>query len=256
MSIVDTQIGTNIKNVLKKQPRNTVITILGLQKLGLSREQIRSIVNSGWLHRLGSGAYTLLEDAISLDGALFSLQNDYQLSIHEGGYTALANHHGVAHNLVSGRKSQLFSVRGEKVPAWFLSHFGKDVARYAVSIFDPQKGVFSVDAGGITVAVSNPERAILEMLYLTPEFHTLQETYQIMEMLVALRPTEVQQLLESTRSFKIRRLFLYMAEKAGHTWLKRLAMENIPLGSGDREITKGGVYDKKYRLVIGDLSSI
>ena len=47
-----------------------------------------------------------------------------------------------------------------------------------------------------------------------------------------------------------------MAETAGHSWLKRINQESINLGKGVREITKGGKYNKKYNIIIGDIEAI
>jgi len=94
------------------------------------------------------------------------------------------------------------------------------------------------------------------MLYLTPSIHTLQETYQVMELLGTVKPAVMQSLLECCASIKVKRLFLYMAERAGLVWVKRLDLTTIDLGRGDREITKGGQYDKKYRIVIGNVEAI
>ena len=72
--------------------------------------------------------------------------------------------------------------------------------------------------------------------------------YQIMEGLTTLRPQIVQDLLEQCRSIRVKRLFLYMAEKAGHDWYKRLDHAKLDLGKGTRSIVKGGVYVEKYAL--------
>jgi len=44
-----------------------------------------------------------------------------------------------------------------------------------------------------------------------------------------------------------------MADLAGLAWVKRIDLIKIDLGSGDREITKGGQYNRKYRIVIGNV---
>jgi len=77
-----------------------------------------------------------------------------------------------------------------------------------------------------------------------------------MELLGTVKPAVVQSLLECCASIKVKRLFLYMAERAGLAWVKRLDLASIDLGSGDREITKGGQYDKKYRIVVGNVEEI
>ena len=71
-----------------------------------------------------------------------------------------------------------------------------------------------------------------------------------MEGLNNLRPNQVQKLLEDCSSIKVKRLFLYLAEKANHNWVKHLNTERIDLGSGKRSIVKNGVYDSKYKITV------
>lgn len=253
---MSTQNGTNIKDLLKNQPRQTVVTTQGLLQIGISREQQRSLVRSGWLKRLGVGAYTILEDTVELPGALHALQRELNLSVHEGGYTALSIRHGLAHNLVADRKTELFCARGERMPGWFAATYSPRFNLYTLGIFKPSIGLVDLNIGGFILKVSSPERAMMEMLYLSPDIHTLPECYQLMELLVTVRPAQVQALLETCTSIKIKRLFLYMADLAGHPWMKRVDLSRIDLGNGVREITKGGRLDKKYQLVIGEIRSI
>jgi len=71
-----------------------------------------------------------------------------------------------------------------------------------------------------------------------------------MEMLTGLRPDLLQKLLEECKSIKVNRLFLYMAEKAGHSWLDDLDLSKIDLGKGKRSIVKNGVLNSKYQITI------
>jgi hypothetical protein len=48
----------------------------------------------------------------------------------------------------------------------------------------------------------------------------------------------------------VKRLFLYMADKAGHGWFPLLDRSRLELGSGDRSIVKGGVYIAAYRITV------
>lgn len=91
---------------------------------------------------------------------------------------------------------------------------------------------------------------MMECLYLTPKRLDMVECYQVMEGLVNLRPKVVQQLLESCTSVKAKRLFLYMAEKAGHQWLQFVDQTNIHLGAGDRSLVDNGVYVAKHHISI------
>jgi len=246
----------NIKDVLKVHPEGAVATARGLLRMGVSRETQRSLVRSGWLKRMGSGAYSVLDQAPGLDGALYALQHDLKLSIHEGGFSALAARHGKAHNLVGNRPVQLFGVRGENTPTWFARGFGDLFSLHRASAFPPDLGIVDLDSGGFELKVSGPERAMMELLYLVPAVHTLREAYQIMELLDVAKPAIIQSLLESCGSVKVKRLFLYMAELAGHAWFRRLDLARVDLGTGDREIVKGGKLDRKYKIVIDDVKAI
>ena len=256
MRTMSTPDGTNIKKLLKKHPRNTVITARELLTYGVSRDLQRVYVRSGWLKRIGPGAYILLDEKVNLDGAVHALQTGLGLSVHLGGYSALGERYGKTHNLPAARASELFAFRGEKLPAWFRSNYASNCV-VSVSSFLPAKaGLVDYDSGGFTVQISSLERAMLEMLYLSPERHTLRETYQIMELLTSVKPALIQSLLEQCSSVKVKRLFLYMSDRAGHAWINRLDLSRIALGSGVREIEKGGKVDKKYNIVINDLGEI
>jgi len=90
----------------------------------------------------------------------------------------------------------------------------------------------------------------MECLYLAPRAQPLQDTFESMEGLNNMRPALTQQLLETCRSVKVKRLFLFMADKAGHDWLSYLNLEKIDLGSGKRSIVKDGVYVPRYQITI------
>lgn len=90
----------------------------------------------------------------------------------------------------------------------------------------------------------------MECLYLAPQKMQLMECYELMEGLNNLKPTQVQLLLENCRSVKVKRLFLYMAEKADHGWLKFMKLDQVNLGQGKRSIVKNGVYVEKYQITM------
>jgi predicted nucleotidyltransferase component of viral defense system len=78
----------------------------------------------------------------------------------------------------------------------------------------------------------------------------LLETYQILSGLVNLRPGILQKLLEGCNSIKVKRLFLYMSNKANHQWAQFLELSTVDLRQGERSIVKNGVYDPKYRISV------
>ena len=76
------------------------------------------------------------------------------------------------------------------------------------------------------------------------------DLYYIMEQLTTLRPEAVQRLLESTSNIRIMRMFLYMAEKAGHYWFEELDTDKMDLGAGKLQLVKNGVLNKKYLITV------
>ena len=114
----------------------------------------------------------------------------------------------------------------------------------------PGIGLVDVESKSFSVKASGSARALMECLYLAPEKFELVEAYQIMEGLNTLRPGTVQHLLEKCRSVKVKRLFLYMAERSGHAWVKHLDLTKIELGCGKRSMAEGGIYVPKYQITV------
>lgn len=76
------------------------------------------------------------------------------------------------------------------------------------------------------------------------------DLFYMMEQLTTLRPEMLQRLLETTKSLKVKRMFLYMAEKAGHYWHETLDTSKIELGTSKLQLTKNGAYISKYRITV------
>lgn len=121
---------------------------------------------------------------------------------------------------------------------------------FTTEIFNSDTGITTTRQGVFELPISTPERAFMECLHLAPQYYDITDLYYVMEMLSILPPKNVQRLLEECRSVKVKRLFLFMAEKARHAWFEALDLDKIDLGSGKRVIAKGGVYDKKYQITI------
>ena len=102
----------------------------------------------------------------------------------------------------------------------------------------------------LDLLISAPEQAFLECILLAPNQYSYMDLYYIMEQLTTLRPEIVQILLETTKNFRVKRLFLYMAEKAGHYWFDMMDMHKIDLGISKLQLVESGAYIKKYRITI------
>ncbi len=88
------------------------------------------------------------------------------------------------------------------------------------------------------------------MLHLVPKEVGFDEAQLIMENLVTLRPDVVQRLLTACRSVKVKRLFLYMAERHEHAWFSKLELSKVNLGKGKRMIVPNGRFNAKYQITV------
>mgnify|MGYP001740728864 CR=1 FL=1 len=240
--------GTNI-NLLLSQPQNTVITVKGLIAAGVSHAQILRFEKNGILKRLSSGAYARFNDSPDILGAIYSLQNNLKLTAHIGGRTALSLVYGKT-QYAAERKTELFCYKQEKLPAWFKSLYADSYTQFMTDFLPDTEGLAEWKHAGYKSLVSTQERALLEMLYQVPLSVTPEEAFEIMQLVTAIKPALMQKLLESCKSVKTKRLLLCLAELCGHQWFTRLKTEDIDLGSGKREIAKGGKLYTKYNLVL------
>lgn len=248
---MDTIKQSKINKLLQMQPSGTVYIPAALEKQGFSRDLQKRYRLSGWFESIGTGAMIRSGDTVDWLGALYALQKQAGLSIHVGGRTALGLQ-GQTHYLeLNAQTTQLFAPRKTTLPAWFKKHdWGLKPELYNTDFLPASAGLVDVEHKLFTVKAAGAARAVMECLYLAPEKFDLTEVYQIMEGMGTLRPTIVQQLLEQCVSVKVKRLFLHMAEKAGHVWFKHLDLRKVDLGSGKRSFASGGVYVSKYQITL------
>jgi hypothetical protein len=206
----------------------------------------------GWLQSIGKGAMVRSGDSLVLSGAIVALQKQANINIHIGGRSALELL-GVAHYLqVNSIEMTLFIENKSLLPLWFANNLWDRIPSiYGVSLFkESGTGLTEFQDGELTMKISGVARAMMECLSLCPNQFSLTEAYELMEGLTTLRPVQVQELLEQCKSVKVKRLFLYFAERAGHRWFQYLDIEKIDTGSGLRSLVHGGMYVSKYQLVL------
>jgi hypothetical protein len=239
-------------------PPNTVVISSWLKKLGMSRNLQYAYRQNGWLTSIGKGAFLKFSSKqASFTGAVYTLQNQADLKVHIGAMAALALH-GKTHYGRFKNNWQLFANRGVVLPKWFKKYdFGsKDKWNLFNTDFLPEGlALQEYDAGNFTITISQVERALFEALYLAPKDVGLQEIYEVFGQLRNLKPNVLQTLLEQCKSIRVKRLFLFLADKRQHAWFKRLNLSKIGLGSGARKITKNGKFDSKYNIVIENLDT-
>lgn len=242
---------TKINKLLKDWPAGTVSLSSYLISHGISSQLLNRYKKSNWLETIGSGASIRAGDKVDYLGGLYALQNQAGMLIHVGGRTALSLM-GRGHYIdLSAGCAVLIGNIKEKLPLWFRK---KDwvtrIDYYATSFMPVDMGLTDLSQHSFSVKISSPARAILECLYLTPKHQEFIECYELMEGLNNLRPQAVQELLENCSSVKVKRLFLYLAEKLKHPWLEFVDLSKIDLGSGKRSLVKNGVYIDKYQITV------
>ena len=244
---------TKINRLINQWTAGTAGTTSYLGDCGFSGDLLVKYKNSGWLEPLGRGAYIRAGDKVDWPGAVYTLQNQLSLPVHVGGKTALQLK-GYAHYLPAKQdKVFLYGPRGVKLPAWFNEdRFGVRFVVTRTNLFpaDYREGFTDFRERDFSVRIAAPERAAMEMLHLVPKEVGFDEAQSIMENLVALRADVVKRLLEACRSIKVKRLFLYMAEKKEHAWLLKLDLSKVNLGKGKRMIVRQGRFDAKYRITV------
>ena len=241
-----------INSLMQSLPKGSVILPSWLLLQDYSYELQQRYRKSGWLKSIGKGAMIKSGDQLVLTGALSALQNVENLNIHVGGRSALELQ-GLAHYLqINNPETTLFVNGRAKLPLWFENNeWNTKIKLFRLSLFNNEMlGMVDFQEGELTMKISNPARAIMECLALCPDKFPLSESFELMEGLASLRPAKVQELLENCKSLKIKRLFLYFAEKANHNWFKYLDINKIDLGVGKRSLVESGVLVAKYKLVL------
>jgi hypothetical protein len=242
-----------INQLLRSWPEGTVGTMAWLKGHGVSGKLADWHVRSGWLDRIGSGAFVRGGDTPDWTGGVYALQSQLGLSVHVGARSALELQ-GRAHFVPLGRKQILLvSDKQERLPKWFTEHdWGADVTHRCASLFErpPADSLTTMPCGKYEVSLSTRERAIMECMHLARTNSDVEHAHELMAGLGLLRPNVVQSLLERCASAKVKRLFLWSAEEAQHQWFDRLDTSTFDLGRGKRQLYKGGRLDAKYRITV------
>ncbi len=239
--------------IIESAPPGFVFTNVWLKQHGVSAKLAWWYVRSGWLERVGTKAYKRVGENISWVGAVAAMQNQMNLTVHVGGITALQLLGRVkVSSVLSIRRITLFADLRTRLPSWLNNnkwHVNFEIHR--TSLFsNGMLGMVEKKIEGINIHSSCPERAAMEMLFLAPKCHALFDVAEVMEKLKPLQPDTAQLLLENCNSIKVKRFFLYFANRFRRGLISKLDLTKINLGSGKRVIGNGGKYryHPKYKL--------
>lgn len=239
-----------INKLLISTPRGIVYTSKWLTKLGYNSDLQKRYRKSNWFESIGRGALIRTGDTVDYIGGIYALQKQLDLSIHLGSMSSLALQGRTHFLLLQQNRIELFGEPNEKLPSWWHNHDWGAKINFRTSNFLPKEmGKTTYERLGYSILISNKVRAMMELL-LVPKAWSLLSSYEIMIGLNDLRPYEVQKLLENCSSIKVKRLFLYLAEKANHEWFHHIDQKYIDLGTGKRSFIENGTYIKKYMIVV------
>lgn len=265
-------------NLERELPEGLLVDAAWLRRRHYSRQLWNHYVGTGLLEPVAPRVFRRPRGALTWQHVVVSLQTLLQQPLVVGGRTALELQ-GYAHYLA--RETKEVHLYGPKrPPTWlkalrvgthFLYHndrklFRKEAVAHTLPGLDWKPDKENVQDSLIVqpwgqwdwpLTLSSPERAILELLDELPEHESFHQADMLMEGLTTLSPRRLQKLLEDCRSVKVKRLFLFFAERHHHAWLKRLDKKSIDLGEGKRMLVKGGKLNKTYQITVpGDLNAV
>lgn len=248
---MSTEKESKINTLLSSQPLGSVLCSSWLVDQGYSLDLQKRYKKSQWFDSIGTGALIRHADDVDYLGGIYALQTQLGLFVHPAAKTALSLLGKTHYLALSTKKAQLFGGSTESLPLWFKKRdWNLNIECKLTSFLPPELGLVEIEHKNFKVKISSPARAVMECLYLAPKSQPLLEVFELMEGLNNLRPAAVQQLLEACTSVKIKRLFLYLADKAGHEWLSYIKLDRVDLGSGKRAIVSDGVYVSKYQITV------
>jgi len=252
---VSLQKNKKLNNLHGLLPEGVAVPSQWLLEQGYSRQLVRKYVQSNWLVPLGRGVYARPQSTVNWQGLVLGMQLFAKLPFHLGGVSSL-NIQGYSHYLPLGGEQHILLWGRSRVPAWVKAVSLPEQLRFkTVQLFDDtvsHVGMSSVPSAvrDLSITVSSPERAIMEVLYGVDDEHNFNHAVELFEGLTALRPKVVNELLQHCQSVKVKRLFLWMMGRFSYSWIRRINAEQVALGSGKRMVVKGGKLNNKYLITI------
>jgi len=202
--------------------------------MGISADLAVHYVRAGWLTRLARGIFARPDTPLELYPSLQQLERRFE-GLHVGGKTAL-DWHGVRHNLAQRPQLQIYGWASGSLPAWFTERFPGSYHRLRLFDEPPDEPlrVSRFQRQPDDPLVSEPERAVLELLSSVGVRQPLQEARDVMEGTTALRAAVLQELLARCKQVKTVRLCLSLGRELGLPWAAKLDPKHLPTGSTER----------------------
>jgi hypothetical protein len=266
-----------LNSLLRALPEGLLADAAWLERKGYSGALRNKYIAHGWLDRVARGVYRRptpqlpqkdAERDAHWESVVISLQMLLNTKFVVGGRTALELQ-GFAHYLSSAPQREVHLYGTVKRPGWVLklNMESQFIFHNAKRLF-PNDVILDVDDGANDpllcssyvrqewgkwdwpLVTSTAERAILELLDEVPLRETFHQADMLFESLRNLSPRKLQPLLHACRSVKVKRLFLWFAERHFPSWLNILDLSGVDLGRGKRMLVKGGKLDPKFNITV------
>jgi Protein of unknwon function (DUF2893). len=220
-----------------------------LKGKGYSDQLVRKYRQSGWLTSLSKGVMYRTGDSLTAYAAIYCYNEQLGEDVRVAAHSALELF-GFNHYVSMGKPILMVTSGKKSIPEWMYGEsFERTINFFRTKVF-PIEHTSKVKIDGLDILISSPEQAFMECLLLAPARYNYMDLYYIMEQLTSLRPEVVQSLLESVKNIRVKRIFLYMAEKSGHYWFDMLDVNKIDIGTSKLQLVKNGIYISSYKITI------
>lgn len=220
-----------------------------LSRSGYSPQLIKRYKEYGWLESLTRGVFFRRNERLSALAAVYCFNSQIGRPLRIAAHSALELH-GFSHYIPMGKPKLMVSFDPERAQQWAESdNFDMKITMFSTEIFkSPLTQV--IKKNNLDLVVSTPEQAFLECLYLVPKHYNYMDLYYLMEQLTSLDPIAVDKALGNTSSQRVKRMFMYMAEKAGHYWFDLLNHDLIEITDSKLKLVDNGTYIAKYKITV------
>lgn len=222
---------TKLNELYTRSKPGTPLTSEDLAALEISADLAVHYVRAGWLKRLARGVYSRPNDPPALHPSLVLLQRQF-VGLHVGGKSAL-DWYGVRHYLAQRPILHLYGWEAGRLPDWFTKRFPAEYHRKRLFKERPKSllHVRPFEKRPNAPLVSEPERALLEMLSEIGVRQPRQEARELVESANNLRADVLRELLVRCTSVKTVRLCLQLGRETSQRWATKLDPSHLPTGS-------------------------
>ncbi|MGP2414107.1 type IV toxin-antitoxin system AbiEi family antitoxin [Pantoea ananatis] len=207
---------------------------------------------NGWLKKLRAGVYARAGRDPDWSDALWCLQNQLDAPVYLAGLSSLS-WQGRSHYLALNQNQCWLCIEKKMtLPKWFREFHGIDwlvISGLKLPHLD-EKYRTETEVKGKRLIASVPELAAYELLSAVPQTLSFEHAAELFQGMVNLNPRKVEMLLTLSQSVQTKRLFLFFASYYGHSWLKRVDISQIDLGSGKRQIAVNGKFIEEYMITV------